>query len=118
MVPANVLRATRLVALLLVLGGCKKATLEDAPDASIRCAQGAHVFCEAGVPPDQGCTIAAGDIDKRLGQIGAGTYPIGCVANFVSDYRDVGGDCVVSDICRCNAPVDGGAPTAHWTCFP
>jgi hypothetical protein len=118
MLPAHVLPTAAVVVSLFALVGCKKATLDPTPDASIACAAGAHVFCQGNAPPDVGCPIAPGDPDKRLQQIGPGSYPIGCVANFVSDVRDVGGDCVVESICRCNAPEDGGAVPGHWTCFP
>ena len=104
---------------LFALGGCKKADVEDAPDADVPCNAGPHVFCDAGVPVDQGCTAAPGDPDKRIGQMTPGTYPVGCTANFVGDSRDVGGDCRVEAICKCMAGVDGGTPaTTKWMCFP
>jgi hypothetical protein len=110
--------------LALSSSGCKRATLEEAPDGAVSCNAGAHVFCAPDAPV--GCAVAPGETDPRLSQIAPGTYAVGCVANFVAPQRDVGGDCVVDAICRCNEPSSGdGAvdpdaapPAPHWTCFP
>lgn len=104
--------------LLLLLGACKRADVEQSPDAAVPCAAGAHVFCKGDAPPNQGCPIAGTEQDARLQEIGPGSYPIGCVANFVAEVRDVGGDCKVDAICRCSPGEDGGIPTPHWSCFP
>lgn len=101
---------------LLSQGGCKRQELEETPDAEVRCPAGAYIFCEAGAPADQGCAVPAQD--PRLAPIAPGAYPLGCVVNFVSAGRDVGGDCRVDGICRCNPAEDGGIPTPHWSCFP
>jgi hypothetical protein len=102
---------------------CKKAQLEDAPDANISCNPGAHVFCA----PDAatGCPVQPNDPEKHLAKLPPGTYATGCVANFVAEDRDIGGDCVVEAICRCSEPTSGdggvdqeGGIPAHWTCFP
>jgi hypothetical protein len=99
---------------------CKSAAFDDAPDADIPCNAGPHVFCS----PDAGTGCGtAGASDKRLQQLPQGIYGVGCTANYVTGEKDQGGDCIVSSICRCNGPDDGGAPDSgaaqpHWTCFP
>jgi hypothetical protein len=99
---------------------CKGAAFDDAPDADVPCNAGAHAFCS----PDAGTGCGtAGEADKRLQQIPQGIYATGCTVNFVTAEKDQGGDCIVSSICRCNGPDDGGAPDSssaqpHWTCFP
>jgi hypothetical protein len=105
------------VLVLLSLVACKEQALEDTPDADIKCAAGAHVFCGPTAAPGEGCTITGAETDARLKQIAPGTYPLACVANFVSPVRDVGGDCRVDAICRCQVGDDASVQTA-WHCFP
>lgn len=103
-----------LAVVFLVATACNTAKLEDTPDATVRCNSGAHVFCAADA--GAGCVIAATETNASLKQLAPGTYVQGCVANFVAEDRDQGGDCLVSTICRCQLPGDGGIEP-QWACF-
>lgn len=109
------LASVAFVTLFVVLGAlaaCNKADLTDAPDADMPCNAGAHAFCNADAAA--GCTIGPGEPNPYLKQLAPGTYAPSCVANFVEQSRDPGGDCVYNT-CLCVANPDGGAG-ATWNC--
>ncbi len=108
---ASVAFVTLFVA-LGVLAACNKADLTDAPDADTPCSAGAHAFCAADA--SVGCTVVPNDPNPLLKQLAPGTYAPTCVANFVGDSRDPGGDCMY-DTCLCVADQDGGTG-ATWNC--
>jgi hypothetical protein len=113
-----VVAASWLAVFAFGLSACKRVETIDAPDANVPCNAGAHVFCA----PDASVGCGTSDEpDKRIAQLPPGVYATGCVANFVSADKDLGGDCIVTAICRCNEGIDGGSDASvgpHWTCFP
>ena len=102
-----------LFVVLGVLAACNKADLTDAPDADTPCNAGAHAFCNADAAV--GCTVAPGEPNPLVKQLAPGTYPASCVANFVGEARDPGGDCVYNT-CLCMPNPDGGTTGATWNC--